>query len=222
MTHTKLFVALVCGLAACGQNSIDKNSQTIITQKMVHTKEAWTIYSKHDTIFHVKRLLSSDTGLTLLSYDINTSKAETAVQTFINSKALSSENEAATIKLQNSNFQWTPYKAELTLFVQIEPSAFKNEMEALTKRQEIEQNIEIALKSKGLGEWTDGDLGPGGANMLFEVSNVENATSVILHVLSKTGLDKKTIIGRRIYTEEEDWFYEVVYPHTFNGVFLTM
>ena len=145
-----------------------------------------------------------------------------AAQTFINSKALSSENEAITIKSQSSNFKWTPYKVGLTLFVQIEPSAFKDEMEALDKRQDIEQKIEIALKSKGLGDWTAGDLGPGGANMLFEVSNVDNATSVILEVLTKAGLDKKTIIGRRIYTEEEDWFYEVVYPNTFNEVFLTM
>lgn len=213
---------LLIALYSCGQNSNDKKVQPDTTQKMVVTKEAWTIYFKQDTIFHVKRLLSSDTGLTLLSYDINTSKAETAVQTFINSKALSNENEAAIIKLQSLNFKWTPYKVGLTLFVQIEPSAFKDEMKALDKRQEIEQKIETVLKSKGLGDWTAGDLGPGGANMLFEVSNVDNATSVILEVLSKAGLDKKTIIGRRIYTEEEDWFYEVVYPNTFNGVFLTM
>ena len=215
-------MALLFGLFSCGQNSNDKKSQTDITQKMVELKEVWTIYSKQDTIFHIKRLVSSDTGLTLLSYDINTSKAETAVQTFINSKTLSSENEATTIKSQSSNFKWAPLKMGLTLFVQIEPSAFKDEMEALDKRQDIEQKIETALKLKGLGDWTAGDLGPGGANMLFEVSNVDSATSVILEVLSKAGLDKKTIIGRRIYTEEEDWFYEVIYPKTFNGVFLTM
>lgn len=95
-------------------------------------------------------------------------------------------------------------------------------MQALDIRQDIEQKIEKALKAKGLGEWTAGDLGPGGANMLFDVSNIDNAISVILEVLSNAGLDKKTIIGRRINTEVEDWFYEVVYPTNFNGVFLTM
>ena len=222
MTHPTLFMALLFGLFSCGQNSNDKKVKPDTAQKKVVTKEVWTIYSKQDTVFHVKRLVSSNTGLTLLSYDINTSKAEAAAQTFISSKTLSNENEAATIKSQSSNFKWTPYKTGLTLFVQIEPSVFKDEMEALDKRQDIEQKIEAALKAKGLGDWTAGDLGPGGANMLFEVSNVDNATSVVLEVLSKSGLDKKTIIGRRIYTEEEDWFYEVIYPSSFSGVFLTM
>jgi hypothetical protein len=124
--------------------------------------------------------------------------------------------------LKDPKFNWTPYKSNLTLFVQIEPSAFKNEMDALSKRQEIEQEIETALKSENLGQWTAGDLGPGGANMLFEVSNFNNAISIILEVLSKANLDSKTIIGRRINTKSEDWFYEVIYPITYNGAFLTM
>ncbi|MBL0135961.1 MAG: hypothetical protein IPP79_19275 [Chitinophagaceae bacterium] len=58
--------------------------------------------------------------------------------------------------------------------------------------------------------------------MLFEVSNIDNSISIIMEVLSKAGLNKKAIIGRRINTEAVDWFYEVVYPSNFNGVFLTM
>ena len=222
MTHPTLFMALLFGLFSCGQNSNDKKAQTDVIKKPVSSKEVWTVYAKQDTVFHVKRLISSDTGLTLLFYDINTSKTEAASQTFINAKTLANENEAATIKSQSTTFSWTPFKTTLTLFVQIEPSSFKDEMQALNIRQDIEQKIEAALKAKGLGEWTAGDLGPGGANMLFEVSNIDNAISIILEVLSKTGLDKKTIIGRRINTEAEDWFYEVVYPNNFNGVFLTM
>jgi hypothetical protein len=166
--------------------------------------------------------LSSDTGLTLLSYDINTSKPEAASQNFISTKKLANENEAAAIKSQNATFNWAPFKTTLTLFVQIAPSAFKDEPQALNIRQDIESKIEAALKAKGLGEWTAGDLDPGGANMLFEVSNIDEAISVILEVLSKAEFDKKTTIGRRINTEAEDWFYEVVYPNNFNGVFLTM
>ena len=222
MTHPTLFMALLFGLFSCGQNSNNKKAQTDVIKKPVLSKEVWTVYAKQDTVFHIKRLISSDTGLTLLFYDINTSKAEAASQTFINAKTLANENEAATIKSQSTTFSWTPFKTTLTLFVQIEPSAFKDEMQALNMRQDIEQKIEAALKAKGLGEWTAGDLGPGGANMLFEVSNIDNAISIILEVLSKTGLNKKTIIGRRINTEAEDWFYEVVYPNNFNGLFLTM
>ncbi len=222
MTHPTLFIALLFGLFSCGQNSNYKKAQTDANTKPVLSKEVWTVYAKRDTVFHVKRLLSTDTGLTLLSYDINTSKPEEASQYFLSAKTVASENEAATIKSQSISFRWIPFKTTPTLFVQIVASAFKDEMEALNVRQHIEQKIEIALQEKGLGKWTAGDLGPGGANMLFEVSNIDNAISIILEVLSKAGLDKKTIIGRRINTEAADWFYEVVYPNNFNGVFLTM
>jgi hypothetical protein len=222
MTHPTLFIALLFGLFSCGQNYSSKKVSADTTKKSVLAKEVWTVYANQDTVFHVKRLLTSDTGLNLLSYDINTSKPEAASQTFINARILANETEAAKIKSQATTFNWTPFKTTPTLFVQIEPSAFKDEMQALNIRQDVEQKIENSLKAKGLGEWTAGDLGPGGANMLFEVSNIDNAISVILEVLSNAGLDKKTIIGRRINTEAEDWFYEVVYPNNFNGVFLTM
>ena len=215
-------MAFLFGLFSCGQNSNKQQRQTETAKSIAVAKEAWTLYFKQDTIFHIKRLLTSDTSLTLLTYDVNTSEPEAAAQTFINSKTVSNENEAIAIKTQNTNSNWTPFKTTPTLFVQIEPSAFKNEMEALNKRQDVEQKIEAALKSKQLGEWTAGDLGPGGANMLFEVSNTNEAILVILEVLSKAALDKKTIIGRRINIAADDWFYEVVYPTTFNGVFLTM
>lgn len=222
MTHLTLYMVLLFGLISCGQISNDKKPQIKASGKIVSSKEVWTIYSKQDTIFHVKRLLSSDTGLTLLTYDINTSKPEAASQNFINAKKVESENEAAAIKSQNASLNWTPFKTTPILFVQIEASTFKDEIEALEVRQNIEQKIEVALKGKGLGEWTAGDLGPGGANMLFEVSNIDNSISIIMEVLSKAGLNKKAIVGRRINTEAVDWFYEVVYPGNFNGVFLTM
>lgn len=215
-------MAFVFGLLSCGQNSNNKTPQADNTKKIAAIKETWTLYARQDTIFHVKRLLSSDTGLVLLSYNINTSQPEAASQTFISTKTIANEDEAATIKSQSTAFNWIPFKATPTLFVQIEPSAFKSEIQALVVRQDIEQKIEAALKSKGLGEWIAGDLGPGGANMLFEVSNVDEAISIILEVLSTTRLEKRTTIGKRINTEAEDWFYEVVYPNTFNGIFLTM
>jgi len=152
MQQSLFFSAFLFALFSCGQNFTNKPQQKSITQKNVMTKELWTLYSKQDTIFHVKRLLSSDTGLTLLSYDINTSEPEAASQTFISNKILTNENEATSIKSQSPNFNWTPHKETPTLFVQIDGSAFKDEMQALTVRQDIEQKIETALKSKDLGE----------------------------------------------------------------------
>lgn len=63
-------------------------------------------------------------------------------------------------------------------------------MEALDKRQDIEAKIEKALKLKGVGEWIAGDLGPGGANMLFEVIDVDKAVPVILETLATNGYKK--------------------------------
>lgn len=190
-------------------------------QKIILPKEVWTVYAKQHTEFQIKRLLSSETGLTLLSYQINTAEPEAAYQTFISNNKFSNEHEPDIIKSSYKSFNWTPFQDTITLFVQIEPTVFKDEMQALNVRQAIEQKIGVALRANGYGKWIAGDLGPGGVNMLFEVADMENAISTILDALSKTGLDEKTIIGRRVYTDTNDWFYEVVYPFQFNGQFLT-
>ena len=232
MTHTTLFLAAILVLNSCEQNAkvksenYDLNQAAIQIDKthaMTDIKEKWTIYFHEDTIYHVKRLIIKDNHLSLLSYDINTSKAENAGQEFIEDKPIADLNEAEKIKSENNKYNWKPYKtANQTLFVQIEPSAFKDEMSALNKRQEIEQKIESALKLNNNGEWTAGDLGPGGANMLFEVQNIDTAIPIIMDVLFKEGFDKKTVIGRRLNESEDDWFYEVIYPLNFGGPFLTM
>lgn len=215
-----LFTTLILGLFSCGQNSNDKKTNT--TKTMYLSEEKWTIYKLEDTIVHIKRFLSCDTGLTLLYYEINISEPEAAKQTLINTESLADEQAANRIKLESADFNWTPYKEMPTLFVQIEGSVFKDEYEAILRRQGLEKSIETALQTNKLGQWTGGDVGPGGANMLFEVNNIDKAISTIIDVLKKSGLDKKTIIGRRINTDAEDWFYEVIYPTNFNGDFITM
>lgn len=222
ITQSALLLALCWLLFSCGQNPNNDKSQANAFSNMKSSKEVWTIYKKQDTVFHVKRLLSADTGLTLFSYKINVSMPESASQIFLGMEKIANEKEAAAIKPKDTSFNWKPFEANLTLFVQIEPSAFTDEMQALNIRQSVEQKIETALKTKSLGRWIAGDLGPGGANMLFEVANIDNAISIILEVLSKNGLDKSAIIGRRINTEAQEWFYEVIYPNSFTGVFLTM
>jgi hypothetical protein len=222
MTRCIIFITLLFGLFACGQNSNNKKSDTRTIKQIVMTKEEWTIYSKQDTIVRVKRLLSSATGLTLLSYDINISEPEVAKQTFISSKPFSNKNEIDNIKEENASFNWEPYPTTLTLFVQISGKAFKYDLEPWDKREEILNQIEKALKLQGHAEEIGDDIGPGGLNMLFECEKIDDAVPAILNILKKYGYDNETIIGRHINTEAEDWFYEVVYPQTFNGVFLTM
>jgi hypothetical protein len=223
MIHRVLLIMSLFGLFSCRQNANDNMAQKDTSKEPISSKESWTVYSKQDTIIHVKRLTFSDTAFALLSYDINTSQPEATSQSFISAQAFANENEAASaVQSEGTVFNWIPFKAIPTLFVQIAPSAFIDDEHALNIRQDIEQKIEGALKAKRLGDWTAGDLGPGGANMLFEVSNTDAAMSVILQILSKEGLDTKVTIARRIYTEAEDWFYEVLYPTQYNSVFMSM
>ena len=160
--------------------------------------------------------------MVLISYDINTSKPEQAFQRFKNSYKLKSESEANNLKSKKTTFNWVPYKAPIILFVQIQPAAFKDEFKALDIRDEVETKINEALNVKDQGQSVAGDIGFEGANILFEVNNDNNSLQIILDILQKSGLEKYTIIGRRVNTAANDWFYEVIYPYNFNGIFQTM
>jgi len=222
MTHPKIFIIILVGLFACGQRRNEKIQKGDFNKKSIVMREEWTIYSRRDSLFAVKRLLSTDSGLNLQTYIINTAQPEAAKQTFSDSKLIANENEAAIIKTQAKNFNWTPFKGTPTLFVQIAHSAFKYDMEPWDKRGPMLDSIETALKRLGQAEWTGCDVGPGGLNMLFEFENTDAAIPIILAILKKYGYDQKTTIARRIKTADDDWFYEVLYPANFSGTFLTM
>lgn len=216
-----LFIALLglsFSLFSCGQVAGNAKETSTLTRT---GNELWTLYSKQDSIYHVKRLLASDSGYMLLSYDINSSQPEAASQRFTRKESVD-RVDVNKFRSENPGFDWMPFNGTPTLFVQVGPSAFKDEMDALGKRQRIEQKIDKDLHSKNAGSWVGGDLGPGGANMLFEVQNTDQAKAIIGAILVKEGLNRETIIGRRIYTAKDDWFYEVIYPLDYTGVFLTM
>lgn len=108
------------------------------------------------------------------------------------------------------------------LFVQIQPRGFKDEMQLMDKRQKIETITSKALQDKKLGEWFAGDLGPGGGNSLYEVSDINRSIEIILNVLEQNGLEHNVLIGRRVLKDKADWFYEVIYPTKYAGAFNTM
>lgn len=66
-------------------------------------KEQWTLYSKSDKIYHVKRLISADGGYTLLTYDIDASQPEEAHQAFISKQTLN-PNTLDKTKTDNASF----------------------------------------------------------------------------------------------------------------------
>ena len=53
----------------------------------------------------------------------------------------------------------------------------------------------------------------------FEVKDWEKALSLALEILNTENVLENCLVGRRLYLEEEDWNYVIVYPIAFDGMF---
>lgn len=186
-------------------------------------KEVFTLYRKIENTFQVARAMkTSNENFELHLYEVKTSLPEVAVQTFTALEQLTPVQLAKRKIELERNYKWTPFKSINVLFVQIQPQGFKDEFELLDKRQSIEIQLTDVLEKSNLGEWFASDLGPGGGNMLFKVTDVDAALENALTMLKKIGMDNAVVVGRRISTADDDWFYEVIYPTKFTGTFNTM
>ena len=210
------------GLTSCNQNS-NKQTDGQTNSTLLADKEIFSLYEKTDSIIYVARALTTGNDkFYLYLYELNISTPEGAKQTFdLVQQLTQQELDNRKTELQ-SKYNWIPFKGNEVLFVQIRPTGFKDEMELLDKRQEIEDKLSKALENKKLGEWFAGDLGPGGGNMLYTVTDIDKSLQIILDVLQQNKLDKNVLIGRRVLVEKDDWFYEVIYPIEYSGDFNTM
>lgn len=210
------------GLTSCNQNS-DKQSDGQTNSTLLADKEIFSLYKKTDSVIYVARALKTGNDkFDLHLYELNISTPEGAKQTFISVQQLT-QQELENKKTEfQSSYNWTPFKGNEVLFVQIQPKGFKDEMQLLEKRQEIEDKLSKALENKRLGEWFAGDLGPGGGNMLYTVTDIDKSLQVILDVFQQNKLEKNVLIGRRVLVDKGDWFYEVIYPTKYSGDFNTM
>lgn len=206
------------GLTVCQQNT---TSQTV--EQVMIKREVVAYYYKAENIIHTARILTIDNkNYDLIFYDVDISTPEGSKQKFISIEPLTDQQlKGKQIDLQKT-FKWTPFKGKDILFVQIQPVGFKSEMELLDMRQKIELKLTSELENKRIGEWSASDLGPGGGNILFTVSNIDSALLTILQVLKQYNLDKRVLVGRRVLISNEDWFYEVIYPTNYTGNFNTM
>src|SRR5215510_3513842 len=126
---SKLLLATLFGLFACGQHasnsakvSKDTSSQNSSMFNSMHQEqELWTLYSKSEKVYHVKRLISNDHDYFLLTYEINASLPEQAHQTLIEKQPVNA-GELEKTKKDNSSFGWQPFKATPVLFVQLQYS----------------------------------------------------------------------------------------------------
>jgi hypothetical protein len=186
-------------------------------------KETFTLYEKNNNSFHVAKFVEiAKDSIGVYLYELNISTPEGLLQTFSSEEKITKSKINIKKKDLEKKYNWKVFNGQNVLFVQIQPNGFKNELEVLDKRQEIENDIDDALKSKNVGEWFAGDNGPGGGNMLFTITDTNQATKIVLDILSKNHLEKNTVIGKRVMTDKEDWFYEVIYPEKFTGKFNTM
>lgn len=110
------------------------------------------------------------------------------------------------------------------LFVQIAPDSAMSELQYfgfLNLRQRMEDKIHTSLQVENIGEWIGGDMGAG-ANMLFSVNDWDAAQAKVLAILTEEQLRDHVLIAKRIMISEDDFWYEVTYPVTYQGVFNSM
>ncbi|MBS7566095.1 hypothetical protein KHS38_16930 [Mucilaginibacter sp. Bleaf8] len=154
-------------------------------------------------------------------YQIDISEAEASKQSFIK-QTTADKQDLEQLKLRSSSYNWIPYDGDKLLFVQITPQPLEDDLTMLDLKGNLEDEIATELEKEQLGEWMASDLGPGGANMLFTVYDIDSALTIVLSAIGARHLSKNTIIARRVMTKQDDWFYEVLYPAHFTGQFNTM
>ncbi|KAB1158822.1 hypothetical protein F7018_06870 [Tenacibaculum aiptasiae] len=168
------------------------------------------------------RIVKDSTTLNLIEGEIRFDDNYNTLQTIKNKKAIT-ESEIDSI---NSNLKEKGYRDNFDdigkiIFVQMRPKN-KNDFHVLDLRHKMEEKIHEELKSNGIGKWVAGDLGPGGANMLFEVTEWEKSIPMIINILNQENLLKNSLITKRLNTAKDDWNYEIIYPIDYDGVFNQM
>jgi hypothetical protein len=213
-----LMLSTIFKLLGCSGKT---NSQT--QEAISADKESFTLYRKTDKFIDIVRGIITPGGtFDLLFYEIDISTPEGAKQKFLSVQHLGKGQVDIKKNELISKYNWKPFKSNDVLFIQIKPDGFKDEMELLDKRQAVEEKLNVVLERKHLGEWFAGDLGPGGGNMLYTISDLDKSVQVVLNFLHESQLDNRVLIGRRVKIDNEDWFYEVIFPAQFSGYFNTM
>ncbi|GLB48738.1 hypothetical protein Y10_11060 [Neptunitalea sp. Y10] len=173
-------------------------------------------------IIEFSRIVKDNSNLNLIEGEISFDENYNTLQKITN-KRIVSESELDSIKssLKIKGYRKSFDNIGKIIFVQMQPKN-ENDLQVLDLRHSIEEKIHEKLNSNGLGEWIAGDLGPGGANMLFEVTEWEKSIQLIMDILNQESLLDKSLIMKRLNTAEDDWNYEIIYPIDYNGVFNQM
>lgn len=165
------------------------------------------------------RIVKNNSRLNLIEGQISFDENYNTFQKITN-KRIVSESEVDSIKstLKNKGYRESFDNIRKVIFVQLQPKN-ENDLQVLDLRHSMEEKIHEKLNNNELGKWIAGDLGPGGANMLFEVTEWEKSIELIMDILNQENLLDKSLVIKRLNTAEDDWNYEIIFPIDYNGVF---
>jgi hypothetical protein len=179
--------------------------------------EQFSIYKQDESNYETIRVYKENDSIYRLKFfSIDATKPECVIQKHLYDKEINSHQcDSIAINIKNE-YSWQPFKkSNSILFIQIKPGKDESDLQLLDIRQKVENDSERAIRGKCIGEWFASDVGPGGGNILFSVNNMRDEINEMKYVFYQNKLEDKVIIGRRICTSEEDWFYEVVYPQNY-------
>jgi hypothetical protein len=188
-------------------------------------REVYVGYSLDKDTLRVARLLETDGQYQLLRAALTEGQEmKQRVEPVIAVLRDSLSNAKARLQAQ---YIWHPYPSKYPseLFVQVDPApknrkeTLLNIMAVMSERNTLEGAIEDDLAEHHLGTWSASDLGPGGMNMLYDVTSIDSALAVVVRTLEAHHVQGRARIARRLMTKADDWRYEVIYPVNFNGRF---
>lgn len=175
-----------------------------------------------DDKIEFSRIVRDNSTLYLIEGEIRFDEYYNTLQTIKNNSIISeSEIDSINSDLKGKGYRENFDNVGKIIFVQMYPRN-ENDFHILDLRHKMEEMIHEKLKSHGLGEWIAGDLGPGGANMLFEVTEWKKSIRIIMNILNQEGLLKNSLILKRLNTAKDDWNYEIIYPIDYEGEFNQM
>jgi hypothetical protein len=135
----------------------------------------------------------------------------------IDATAVESESDS----LFNKGFRKEFDLFRKVLFIQV-ADVVVDGMEMINYRHKLENILDSELMKQGLGEWFAGDMGSGGANMLYFVNDWDLAYRAALRVLNEEDLTQQVIIAKRLTLAHGFWNYTVIFPCDFSGEFNSM
>jgi hypothetical protein len=183
-----------------------------------HQSKFMSIYKKKsDTEFEVWTKMELQKKFYLLHYIVSSFGIEKTKQTHIEKIefATLAEMNHKFIALEKGSFKWIPYEGKKVLFVQLIPHKESDEVELEGKRDNIADAIEFRLKREFNGQWFASD----DWNNLFFVDNENKAVETAYQESTKIVSAQNLIISKRTYLDKDNWFYEVLYPLNFSGLF---